>query len=328
MSDYTATGVSCANIAFIKYWGNRDDRLRIPSNGAISMNLAGLTATTRVSFNPDISADSLTLNGSAVTGPGLQRASSLLDRVRRLAGLNWRAAIHSENNFPTGAGIASSAAGFAALTVAAACAAGLDLDERQLSRLARIASGSACRSIPGGFVEWMPGTDDESSYAESIAPPEHWALADCIAVISLAHKATVSQDGHARANTSPLQAGRVAGAAERVDICRNAILQRDFDALAAVMEMDSNLMHAVIMTSTPPILYWQPATLAVMQAAPAWRAQGLPVCYTIDAGPNVHVICPADAAGTVADRLAQIPGVQNVITAAPGGPAQCAGAAA
>lgn len=324
----TATAQAAANIAFIKYWGNRDDRLRIPSNGSISMNLGGLTATTRVHFDPALPADHLALNGEAVTGPGLQRASDLLDRVRRLAGLNWRAEVHSENNFPTGAGIASSAAGFAALTVAAACAVGLDLDERQLSRLARTASGSACRSIPGGFVEWIPGADDESSYAESIAPPEHWALVDCIAVISLAHKAIVSQDGHARADTSPLQAGRVAGAARRVDACRAAILQRDFDALAAVMEMDSNLMHAVIMTSTPPILYWQPATLAVMQAVPAWRAQGLPACYTIDAGPNVHVICPADAAGAVADRLAQIPGVQKVITAAPGGPAQCGGPAA
>jgi diphosphomevalonate decarboxylase len=319
----SATAQAFPNIAFIKYWGNRDNDLRLPANGSISMNLAGLTSTTRVTFDPALPDDGLTLNGQAVTGAGLQRAIGLLDRVRRMAGLGWRAEIHSENNFPTGAGIASSASGFAALAVAAACAAGLDLDERQLSTLARTASGSACRSIPGGFVEWLPGGDDESSYAQSIAPPDHWDLVDCIAVISVAHKATVSQDGHARADTSPLQAGRVGGAAKRVDVCRAAILQRDFEALAAVMELDSNLMHAVIMTSTPPILYWQPATLAVIHAVPAWRAQGLPACYTIDAGPNVHVICPAAYAGEISARLAQIPGIQRIITAAPGGPAGC-----
>jgi len=230
--------------------------------------------------------------------------------------------VTSENNFPTGAGIASSASGFAALAVAAARAAGLDLDEAALSRLARTASGSACRSVPGGFVEWRTGETDDDSYASSIATPGHWDLVDCVAVVSKAHKAMISQEGHALAGTSPLQPGRLVDAPRRLDICRQAILQRDFQALAEVMEQDSNLMHAVMMTSRPPILYWQPATIAVMQTVRAWRQSGLPACYTIDAGPNAHVICPSSAAATVCTQLQAIPGVHKVLTAAPGGPAQ------
>lgn len=325
MSDYTATGVACANIAFIKYWGNLDDQLRLAVNGSISMNLAGLTSTTQVCFDPDLKDDRLTINDINVAGAGLERAAGLLERVRRLSGINRYAAVSSINNFPTGAGIASSASGFAALTTAAAHAAGLDLGTWELSRLARTASGSACRSIPGGFVEWKVCDSDECSYAESIAPPEYWDLADCIAVVSKAHKATVSQDGHALAGTSPLQQGRVASTPHRLEICRRAILERDFDALAEVVELDSNVMHAVIMTSSPPLLYWQPGTIAVMQAVTAWRKNGLPVCYTIDAGPNVHVLCPAPYAEEVAARLMKIEAVHQVLTASPGGPAQVLG---
>lgn len=321
MSDLTATAVSCPNIAFIKYWGNRDDRLRIPSNGSISMNLDGLTSRTTVRFDPAAPADRLTLNGLPVAGAGLQRAMDLLERVRRMAGLEWFAEVASENNFPTGAGIASSASGFAALSVAASAAAGLELSEAQLSRLARSASGSACRSIPTGFVEWLPGDNDATSYAISIAPPEHWNLIDCVAIVSQFHKTTVSQEGHALAHTSPLQEARVAGASDRLEICRRALFERDFEALAQVVEQDSNLMHAVIQTSTPAILYWEPATIAVMHAVRQWRRQGLPVCFTIDAGPNVHVLCECDDAADIAARLEQIPGVLNVLTASPGGAA-------
>lgn len=289
------------------------------------MNLAGLTSTTQVRFSPDLEADRLTINDAAVHGAGLERAARLLDQVRAIAGLNCFAEVRSTNNFPTGAGIASSASGFAALTVAAAHAAGLDLEPWQLSRLARTASGSACRSIPGGFVEWKACDDDQCSYAESFAPPEHWDLVDCIAVVSLEHKSTVSQDGHALANTSPLQSSRVAGAPQRIEICRRAVLERDFDALANVVELDSNLMHAVIMTSNPPILYWQPGTIAVMQSVAAWRKAGLPACFTVDAGPNVHVLCPAASAQAVSARLQEIEAVREVRIAHPGGPARLIG---
>jgi diphosphomevalonate decarboxylase len=163
---------------------------------------------------------------------------------------------------------------------------------------------------------------DEDSYAFSFASPDYWRLADCIALVSQAHKPTGSTQGHALAHTSPIQTARVAGAPHRLDLCRKAILERDFDALAGVMELDSNLMHAVMMTSIPPLFYWQPATVDVLRLVPRWRQAGLPAGYTVDAGPNVHVICPAGAAPQVRDRLLAVPGVQQVLTASPGGPAR------
>ncbi|MDO9131348.1 MAG: diphosphomevalonate decarboxylase [Anaerolineales bacterium] len=333
MLTHSATAQAHPNIAFIKYWGNRDDSLRLPSNGSISMNLGGLFTRTRVTWgelrvtsnelqgmgNESQEQDSLVINNKPITGAGLSRVSTFLDEVRRMAGIKSRAEVVSENNFPSGAGIASSASAFAALALAASQAAGLDLSEAELSRLARRGSGSACRSIPGGFVEWQAGTDDADSFAFSIAPPEHWPLADCVAVISCAHKATGSTEGHALAATSPLQAARVADAPRRLDLCRRAILSRDFEAFAEIVELDSNLMHAVMMTSNPPLFYWQPATLTIMQAVREWRASGLPVCYTIDAGPNVHVITEAAEAERVADLLGSMPGVQKVLAAQVGG---------
>ena len=321
MNFHSATAQANPNIAFIKYWGNRDHELRLPSNGSISMNLDGLFTRTRVTFDQALSQDELIIEGQAQDGPVLQRVSALLDRVRSLAPLTGWARVESSNNFPMGAGIASSASAFAALSLAASRAAGLALDEAGLSRLARTGSGSACRSVPAGFVEWRAGDRHENSYASSIAPPEHWALVDCVAIVSREHKATGSTEGHPLAHTSPLQAARLDDAPRRLGICRKAILERDFEALSEIVELDSNLMHGVIMTSNPRILYWLPATLEVMRSVVAWRAAGLPACYTIDAGPNVHVICTASSAARVAERLKALPGVESVLTAAPGGPA-------
>ncbi|KAF0108294.1 MAG: diphosphomevalonate decarboxylase [Anaerolineaceae bacterium] len=311
------------NIALIKYWGNRDEALRLPANGSISMNLAGLETRTSVTWDEKRVArgDAFNLNGSPVTGPGLERVSAFLDLVRKMAGFDFRADVVSVNNFPAGAGIASSASAFAALALAAAKAAGLDLAEADLSRLARRGSGSACRSVPGGFVEWAAGASDADSFAVSIAPPEGWPLVDIIAIVSEAHKSTGSTEGHALAATSPLQGARVADAPRRLDLCRDAILKRDFAALAEVTELDSALMHAVMMTSTPPLFYWHAPTLTVMQEIRLARAQGLAACCTVDAGPNVHVICEADAAEAAARLIADMPGVREVRRAQVGGPA-------
>jgi diphosphomevalonate decarboxylase len=322
MQTRTATAVACANIAFIKYWGNVDNKLRIPTTGSISMNLAGLETRTTVEFSPDFKGDKLVLNGEDLIGEGLARVSHLLDKVRKKAKINDYAHVMSENNFPTGSGIASSASAFAALSLAASKAAGLSLKMDDLSRLARTSSGSASRSIPGGFVEWIPGDNHETSLSHTIAPPDHWALADCVAIISQAHKETGSTDGHAIAHTSPLQTARIADASRRLNICRQAILDRDFSTFAEIVELDSNMMHAVIMTSTPNLMYLEPTTLTVIEAVKGWRKNGLEVCYTIDAGPNIHVICPQDISSEVAKRLGKIPRVTKVLTALPGSPAR------
>ncbi|MBN2149392.1 MAG: diphosphomevalonate decarboxylase, partial [Anaerolineales bacterium] len=284
--------------------------------------LEGLYTRMRVTFTDAVESDSLSINGQITTGPALARVQDILHTVREISGLRLPAQVESVNNFPMGAGIASSASAFAALALAASVAAGLALTEAQLSRLARIGSGSACRSIPGGFVEWQAGQRDEDSYAFTLAPADHWDLVDCIAVVSQAHKKTGSTQGHARAASSPLQAARVADTPRRLDLCRRAILERDFSALVEVIEQDSNLMHAVMMSSNPPILYWQPATIQIMHAVEAWREEGLQVCYTIDAGPNVHVLTLASQYDEVAQRLRQIPAVTQVLVARPGGAAR------
>ncbi len=322
MKTLSATAQASPNIAFIKYWGNRDSALRLPVNGSISMNLDGLFTRTSVSFQPALALDELIINDRQVSGKGLERVSGILDLVRQAAGIDVRAEVVSENNFPTGAGIASSAAAFAALALAATQAAGLNWSEAAISRLARLGSGSASRSIPSGFVEWKMGTGDEDSYAVSIAPPEHWDLADCVAIIAAGHKATGSTEGHALAPTSMLQAARVADAPRRLEICRQAILERDFETFATLIELDSDMMHAVMMTSQPALFYWKPATLSVMEAVRSWRAEGLQVAYTIDAGPNVHVICRQAEMAQVASLLRAVNGVSDVLQARVGGPAR------
>jgi diphosphomevalonate decarboxylase len=318
---WTATAIAHPNIAFIKYWGNRDHELRLPSNPSLSMNLAGLETTTSVAFDETLKDDEVTIGGEVQGGVARARVSKHLDLIRARAGMVWCARVESRSNFPAGAGIASSASAFAALTVAGAAAAGLQLSEAELSALARRGSGSACRSVPGGFTEWRVGAGDADSYAVSIAPPEHWALADLVALLSKKHKATGSTEGHSLAAASPLQAARVASAPERLAQCKAALLAREFPAFAEIVEADSTLMHAVMMTSYPPLYYWEPLTLAIMKAVREWRAGGLAVCFTIDAGANVHCIATAEAAPEVERRLRAL-GVSEILQARPGGPAR------
>jgi len=291
-------------------------------NGSISMNLDGLYTRTTVSFQSSLPFDELIINGHEIAGTGRDRVSYILDIIRGMANIHERAEVMSENNFPSGAGIASSASAFAALALAGSKAAGLNLTEQELSRLARRGSGSASRSIPGGFVEWQAGTDDEDSFAFSIAEPNHWNLVDCIAIVSTSHKKTGSTEGHSIAHTSPLQAARVADAPQRLEICRRAILQRDFNMFASIVELDSDMMHSVMMTSSPALHYWRPESLEVMNCVRQWRGEGMQVCYTVDAGANVHVICHQDEVLSTNKNLRGIGGVQDVLIAHVGGPAK------
>ncbi len=322
MTQRNSLALAHPNIAFIKYWGNRDQRLRLPMNGSISMNLAALETRTAVNLLEGAAADALTINGIPQIGPDLTRVSAFLDILRGMSGRRVCAEVRSTSNFPASAGIASSAAAFAALAVAGAQAYGLELDEPALSRLARRGSGSACRSIPSGFTEWLPGKSDADSYAQSIAAPEHWPLWDCIAVVESGPKPTGSTEGHALAPTSPLQDARVQDAPRRLEICRQAILDKDFEKLADIIELDSNMMHTVMLTSQPMLMYWAPATLLVMQAVRKLRQSGLAAAFTLDAGPNVHVITTENDREKVQLELAKLPGVQQVIASPVGGAAK------
>lgn len=311
----TITAIAHPNIAFIKYWGNRDDKLRLPCNSSLSCNLAGLETRTSVRFDPSLSADCFTLAGERIEGSALARVSDFLNIVRELAGRPHYAEVSSANNFPAGAGIASSASAFAALVLAASTAIGLNLEEKELSGLARRGSGSASRSIPGGFVEWQAGTGDADSYAFSIAPADYWELVDLVCVLDTSHKSVGSTGGHALAHTSPLQALRQLHVTERLDLCRKAILERDFELFSIVVEEDSNLMHAVMRTSSPSLVYWLPETEVILWTVKEWRNQGKAVCTTVDAGPNVHVLTLKQDVPWALTQLKQLPGVRQILQA-------------
>ncbi|MEK7441181.1 MAG: diphosphomevalonate decarboxylase [Chloroflexota bacterium] len=321
-----ASAKANSNIAFIKYWGNSNNALRLPSNSSLSMNLDGLHTRTTVTFDSSLNDDEVIIENKIQSGSVRERVIKHLNLIRDRAKMETRARVESENNFPTGAGIASSASAFAALTTAACAAANLQLSERELSIIARMGSGSASRSVPTGFVEWYRGERHDESFAESIAPPEYWNLVDCVAIVSAKHKEVGSTDGHSLANTSPLQQARVDDAPRRLKICREALLKKDFARFADIVEEDAVMMHAIMMTSRPPLFYWLPPTLAVMGAVKKWRTQdGIPVCFTIDAGANVHVITLSNHVRDVESRLRAIDGVQDVLKAKAGEGAKVVG---
>lgn len=317
----TASAQAHPNIAFIKYWGNRDDRLRLPTNGSISMNLAELKTMTQVTFDPAYPSDQLILNHREADEPQRYRISRFLEIIREMAQIKTHARVISENNFPAGSGIASSASAFAALALAASKAAGLDLSEKDLSILARQGSGSASRSIPSGYVEWEAGESTGSSFSRSIAPPDHWDLVDLVVILDAGHKKVGSTEGHALAKTSPLQLSRINDSSRRLDFCRKAILEKDFHALAEIIEQDCLMMHAVMMTSQPVLMYWLPQTLHLMEKVLTWRQNGLPVAYTIDAGPNIHLITTSNQVDSLRSELHRMPEVQNLFITHPGGSA-------
>jgi len=207
---------------------------------------------------------------------------------------------------------------FAALSLAATRAAGLLLHEAELSRLARLGSGSACRSVPAGFVQW-DGDRDATSFARQLAPPDHWDLHDLVAIVSLQHKRVGSHHGHELASTSPFYAARLAAVPELLATVMSGIQQRDLATVGPAIEADALAMHGVMMTSDPSLLYWEEATVAVLQGVRAWRQSGLGVFFTMDAGPNVHCLCERSDAAQVEARLRNLPGIQDVLVSRPGG---------
>jgi diphosphomevalonate decarboxylase len=313
-----ATAVANPNIAFIKYWGQAQEALNLPANPSLSMNLAGLTTVTTVEFRPGLANDGVTIDGQQAESLARERVGAHLSRVRALAGTEERALVASRNDFPAGTGLASSSSAFAALSLAASRAAGLALDAAALSRLARRASGSACRSVVGGFALWE-GTDDATSFARQVAPPSSWDLRDLVAVVAREHKDVGSQQGHALAPSSPLHRARLEAVPRLLALALGAVERRDLASLGPVAEMDALAMHAVMMTSQPSLLYWLPETMVVLRAVRAWRREGIEVFFTLDAGPNVHCLCEVNQADEVEQRLQRLPGILDVLASGPGG---------
>lgn len=307
----TVTAIAHPNLAVVKYWGKADPALNIPANSSLSVNLGSARTTTSVCFTAELAADVVTINAAPAEARSCARVTRHLDRVRALAGRNERAIVHSVNDFPAAAGIASSASAFAALSLAASRALDLDLTERELSILARQGSGSACRSVPGGFVRWEAGHDDATSYAYQVAPPDHWDLRITTVIFSEQAKEISSSDGHALAPGSPFFAARLAELPQTLDTVQSALLARDFPRFGMALEREAVSMHAVAMTADPGgvlsgLYYWQAWTMGLIQQVQAWRRGGLPVYFTIDAGPNVHLFTEAAQEPALAAELARL----------------------
>ncbi len=300
------------NIALVKYWGKRDDELNLPAASSISVTLAELGSLTVVAPEESLEANIMALNDKPLQGPGLLRVARVMRAIRELADTEVRAGIRSVNTVPTAQGLASSSSAFASLAKAAAAAYGLDADDETLSRIARLGSGSASRSVHGGWVEWRRGVRDDGldSVAGLVQPPEHWPLRALVCHVDVGQKKISSTEGMRwTRETSPYYDGWLKRCRQDYDHCKVAIADRDFRLLADIVEANCLAMHAVMMATEPPLIYWQPATLAIIHAVRSLRAQGAECLFTIDAGPSVVVLCSARDVRMVAAELGRLEGI-------------------
>lgn len=314
-----ATAKAPANIAFIKYWGKKDGTLRLPENGSISMNLSNLLTTTTVEFSASYSEDSVILDGKRRLNNSEigKRIIEHLNRIREMAKIDEKAKVVSRSNFPMGTGLSSSASGFAALTVSAAKAAGLELSERDLSILARQGSGSACRSIPDGIVEWIDGDTNETSYAVSLFPSDHWDIIDVVAIISGKKKTVSTTEGQKLAFSSPFFPARLSKIKEKIAEIKKLIRLKNFVEFGELIEAEALELHAIMLTSRPALIYWLPKTVRIMKLVKSWRYEGLPVYFTINTGQNVHLICERKNLRVLTTRLKKIQEIRKTIINAP-----------
>ncbi len=306
-----------ANIALVKYWGKRDPALNIPAAGSLSLTLEALKTTTQISLH-DGDTDLLELDGQPKTGGARDRISRFVDIVRAKTGRNERVKVVSENGFPTAAGLASSASAFAALALATTEVFGQESSPKALSILARRGSGSAARSIFGGFARMHDGTqaDGEDAFAEAREDLDRaMPLCAAIAVAKASEKKVGSTDGmEDTKRTSPYHAAWIDTVNRDLPSAEAAILRKDVDALAEIVEGNCLAMHANAMAARPGIIYFLASTLWAIEEVRTMRAEGTPVFFTIDAGPHVVAFTPPEHLKTVAARLQQHPEVAQVIT--------------
>lgn len=307
-----STAVAPSNIAFIKYWGKKDEVLRLPENGSISMCLSEMTTTTTVEFSEKYKEDEVIINNQKEELEG-SKAVKHLDLIRKRAGITTKAKVVTNNNFPTGTGLSSSASGFAALTMAAANAAGLKLSEKELSIIARQGSGSACRSIPNGFVEWLDGDNSNTSYAQSIHPSEYWDIVDVVTVVSTGKKDVPTSAGQKLAVSSPFFQIRKSHMKNKVKLCKELLAKKDFTKFGELIEAEALEMHAIMLTSTPSLIYWTPGTLQIMKLTKKWRQEGLEVYFTINTGQDIHLIVQSTDVDKLQKELKELDFVKNII---------------
>ncbi len=301
------TAKAPSNIAFIKYWGKKDSVLKLPLNSSISVNLSGLSTTTTVEFSSSYSSDTVSIN-NRTKGKEVEKIISHLDLIRKIAGIKNFAKVKSVNNFETASGLASSASGFAALTAAASKAASLNLTEKELTIIARQGSGSACRSIPDGWVEW------KGSYAQTIFPISHWDINIITVVVDKKEKDVLTTEAMESALSNPHLKTRLYDINKKISNIKKIIAQKKFTEFGELIEKEALELHAITMTSDPPIIYWEPVTVKIIKLIWQLRKTGLECYFTIDAGPHLKVICENKNKNELIKKLNSVEGVVKIIT--------------
>jgi len=322
-----SSAIAHSNIALIKYWGRwkkTPPELNIPSTDSVSITKHGFSGNTHlqthttIEFSEDFKEDKAILNNNVLRGRDMERVLKITNPLRKLKKIDYKFKMMSFNDFPIQAGLASSAAGFAALTIASTKALNLDMTQEELSTYARLGSGSAARSIHGGFVYWHRGISHETSYAEQICKANDFDINAIIAVIDKGKKDITSDVGHESANTSIFNAIRVEKSNEQAQEIKKAILDDDFKKVGAIAEKNCIYMHAVMMTSKPALFYWNPLTLRVIKKVLQIRKSAKLDCFfTIDAGPNVHCLCRPEIIEYVQNMLENIEGIKETILVRP-----------
>lgn len=307
-----------ANIALIKYWGKKNDELVLPMNSSLSLTLDCFYTETEVVFDDNIEGDFFYLNNSIQDNHATLKVSKFLNLFRNKVGINTPAIVKSINYVPTAAGLASSASGFAALAAAANIASGLNYGPKELSMCARQGSGSATRSIYGGFVEWKKGTFEGDSYAIEIDDAS-WDIGMVVVVVNKREKAISSREGmKSTVATSPFYKAWVESAGEDLEQIKFAIKNRDFEQMGSIAESNGLKMHATMLGANPPLSYWEPESVVVMQIVRELRSEGIACYFTMDAGPNVKIICRLSQSNIIKARLEQIFETEQIIVTGPG----------
>ncbi|MCC5896185.1 MAG: diphosphomevalonate decarboxylase [Alkalibacterium sp.] len=306
------------NIALIKYWGKENETLIIPKNNSLSLTLDAFYTDTKVTFDKHLTKDELILDGKEQDDSALSKVQRVLEEVRKMADLHLYARVESINHVPTAAGLASSASGLAALAGAASHAAGLDLSDKDLSKLARIGSGSASRSIFGGFAEWVKGHDHDSSYAVPVDDAQ-WDIGMLFIIVNDAVKEVSSRDGMKRTvETSPFYDGWLKSLDTDLKEIKIAISERDVEKVGRIAERNALKMHATTLGADPPFTYWTAESMTAMNAVRELRKQGYTAYFTMDAGPNVKIICRQSQLSDIKNKLSSMFKEGQLIEAKPG----------
>jgi len=319
-----ATAETTPNIAVVKYWGKENDEKNIPyfSSLSFTMDRQLLTRST-IAFSPEFKEDEAWLNGKKLDEKKLAEIQKSIKQLREKAKTSWKFKLVSKNFFPTAAGMASSASGFAALVLAADKALGTSEPKKELSKIARLISGSACRSLYGGFVEWQKGEKEDASdcFSYQIADEKHWPeLVNIIAIIDTNEKKILSRAGmQITAKTSKLYPAHVNDNTRLVNEMKDAVLKRNFEKFGELTMQASNRLHSIMLDTYPPIKYLNDTSWEVIAKVHDLNDKKIIAAYTFDAGPNAHVYTLEKYKNEVKEMLSKIPGVQSTMECKVGG---------